>query len=228
MALNMLANKKIHDKEGTRIRLLLAALKCFGHRDYDAVSTREIVDLAEANISAISYHFGGKQGLYLATVDFLAERIQDKLQPLIEDIDQRLADADREACCQMMSELVGGLAHNLLSGELSEDAAGLIFREQNHPTEAFDYLYDKFMLPVQDCCSRIIAKALGSDPKSQETMFLSHSLIGQIAIFRMGRETILRRMGKKHFSAEDVKQIADLVISNSLKAMAPSRTGNPI
>ena len=58
----------------TRRRLLQAALRAFGRRDYDAVSTREIVEAAGANISAISYHLGGKQGLYLATAEFLAEK----------------------------------------------------------------------------------------------------------------------------------------------------------
>jgi len=111
--------------------------------------------------------------------------------------------------------------HQLLFGELSEDAAGLIFREQNHPTKAFDYLYEKFMLPMHKTYSILVGKILNSDPESQQILLLTHSLIGQIVIYRMGRETILRRMGKKKFSSSDVKQIAELVTSISLKAVSP-------
>jgi len=205
----------------TRERLLLAALKSFGHRDYDSVSTREIVEMAGANISAISYHFGGKKGLYLATAEYLAEQIQAEMKPLIEEIHQQLEKADQEECRQLISQLIQGLVHQLLFGELSEDAAGLIFREQNHPTKAFDFLYEKFMLPMHKTYSILVGKILNSDPESQQILLLTHSLIGQIVIYRMGRETILRRMGKRKFSSSDVKQIAELVTSISLKAVSP-------
>ena len=212
----------------TRERLLLVALKCFGHRDYDSVSTREIVDLAGVNISAISYHFSGKHGLYLATAEYLAERIHTEIKPLIDEIQNRLVDAGKDECRIMIKQLIEGLVHNLLFGELSEDAAGLIFREQNHPTKAFDFLYEKFMLPVQKTYSMLIARIMDSDPDSQETMLLTHSLVGQIVIYRMGRETILRRLGKKKFSSEDVQQIAELVTSISLKVInCENKTGEP-
>jgi len=207
------------DTKTTRERVLQAALKCFGHRDYDSVSTREIVELAGANISAISYHFGGKQGLYLATAEYLSDYIQGQINPLMEDINQRMERADQAECRHLIGQLIQGLVQNLLFGELSEDAAGLIFREQNHPTAAFDYMYDKFMLPMQDTYSRLIAKIMQSDPDSQEVKLLTHSLVGQIVIYRMGRETILRRLGKSSFSTHDVKQIAALITNISLKAI---------
>ncbi len=216
----MSGNVQKTEAKATRERVLLAALKCFGHRDYDSVSTREIVELAEANISAISYHFGGKQGLYLATAEYLSDHIQAQMKPLMEDIHQRMQRADQDECHRLIGQLIEGLVQNLLFGELSEDAAGLIFREQNHPTAAFDFMYDKFMLPMQNTYSRLIAKIVERDPDSQEIKLLTHSLVGQIVIFRMGRETILRRLGKSSFSTDDVKQIAELVINISLKAIS--------
>ncbi|MCP3671701.1 MAG: CerR family C-terminal domain-containing protein [Gammaproteobacteria bacterium] len=203
----------------TRERLLLTALKCFGHRDYDSVSTREIVDLAGVNISAISYHFNGKQGLYLATAEYLAENIRNQMKPLLDEIQNRLLDAGKDECLQMTKQLIQALVHNLLLGKLSADAVGLIFREQDHPTQAFDFLYEKFMLPMQQTYAMLIGRITDSDPESQHIKLLTHSLVGQVVIYQMGRETILRRLGKKQFSREDVQQIAELVTAASLKAV---------
>ena len=68
----------------TRQRLLQAALKAFGQHDYEAVSTRQIVEAAGANIAAISYHFGGKRALYLATAEYLADAMYQGLREELE------------------------------------------------------------------------------------------------------------------------------------------------
>ena len=67
----------------TRTRLLRASLTTFAQRDFEAVSVREIVERAGANIAAVSYHFGGKQGLYLATAEFLATALHAELGPTL-------------------------------------------------------------------------------------------------------------------------------------------------
>ena len=71
------------DGKPTRERLLLASLKTFGHKDYEAVSTREIVELAQANISAISYHFGGKDNLYVEAFRAMLGPLRDQGHPAV-------------------------------------------------------------------------------------------------------------------------------------------------
>lgn len=41
-----------------------AAIRLFGRHDYDSVSVKQIAELAGVNVALISYHFGGKLGLY--------------------------------------------------------------------------------------------------------------------------------------------------------------------
>lgn len=50
----------------TRERLLDAAESLFAQHGLDAVSTRDITGAAGANVCAVNYYFGGKQGLVLA------------------------------------------------------------------------------------------------------------------------------------------------------------------
>lgn len=48
----------------TRDRILDAAEKLFADRGFSAASVRDITADAGANLAAVNYHFGGKEGLY--------------------------------------------------------------------------------------------------------------------------------------------------------------------
>ena len=50
--------------EATRRALIEAATTVFAEQGYDAGSVRAITARAKANQAAITYHFGGKEGLY--------------------------------------------------------------------------------------------------------------------------------------------------------------------
>ena len=55
------------DGAEARHRLLYTALRLFAQNGFAKTSTREIASAAGVNISAISYYFGDKAGLYAAT-----------------------------------------------------------------------------------------------------------------------------------------------------------------
>jgi len=62
------------DEAGARQRLEEAALKLFNRKGYDGTSVREIVAEAGYTKPVLYYHFGSKEGLYLALLeDALAE-----------------------------------------------------------------------------------------------------------------------------------------------------------
>ncbi len=203
----------------TRNQLLAASLKTFGSKDYDAVSTREIVDLAGANISAISYHFGGKQPLYLATAAYLAESLQQKMAPALEQINTQLESADPATCRELIQQLIATLVEQILLGELSADAAGFIFREQLKPTEAFDILYQELLQPMQERYARLLACIFGCAETDRRVKLITHSLLGQIIIFRVGQTTILRRLQSKQLTRKDCQLITQLITQQTLAAI---------
>ncbi|MBM4148331.1 MAG: TetR/AcrR family transcriptional regulator [Lentisphaerae bacterium] len=51
-------------EKATRDRILKTAGEMFAKRGYDGVSIRDITGAAKANLGAITYHFGGKEGLF--------------------------------------------------------------------------------------------------------------------------------------------------------------------
>ncbi|MGH7929608.1 MAG: TetR family transcriptional regulator, partial [Candidatus Binatia bacterium] len=56
---------------GTEQRLLEAAGEIFAEYGYRSATVRQICEKAKANIAAINYHFGDKDGLYLAVLRHL-------------------------------------------------------------------------------------------------------------------------------------------------------------
>ncbi len=57
------------DTTAVRRRILAAAAPIFEAKGFDGASTRQLAAAAGLNISTLAYHFGNKEGLYLAVLD---------------------------------------------------------------------------------------------------------------------------------------------------------------
>ncbi len=65
--------------ENTRKRLLDEGLSLFSARGHAGVSVRDLTGAAGANVAAIAYHFGNKDGLYKAIVDGVYAELAEAL-----------------------------------------------------------------------------------------------------------------------------------------------------
>jgi AcrR family transcriptional regulator len=94
----------------TRTRLLDAAEQLFAERGLDAVSVRDITELADANTAAIHYHFGSKQDLITAVLERRATAMGQRRGELLDRLDERrsvaLRDVVEAAIVQPTAELV--------------------------------------------------------------------------------------------------------------------------
>ncbi|EGV20131.1 CerR family C-terminal domain-containing protein [Thiocapsa marina] len=203
----------------TRQRLLRSALRAFGHNDYDAVSNRQLVQDAGANVAAISYHFGGKRELYLATAAYLAEQLGEGMREQLVRIEQALPDASADDCRRLLGQLLGDFALRLLVGPLSEDAPGFIFREQNQPTAAFDVLYENLFGPMHAVMAELVAGARGLAQVDTECRLVAHALTGPTIAFRAARTTLLRHLGRDAYTDDDVAQIQALLCAMTEAAL---------
>jgi TetR/AcrR family transcriptional regulator len=71
------------DKD-SRNKLMDAATRLFALKGYAAVSIRELAQAAAVNSALINYHFGGKDGLYLAVLESNFSMISDSLRHISE------------------------------------------------------------------------------------------------------------------------------------------------
>ena len=68
----------------TRDRLLDAAEALIAQKGYANTSLREITTKAEANLAAVNYHFGSKEGLLSAVLDRRLRPLNDERKALME------------------------------------------------------------------------------------------------------------------------------------------------
>lgn len=81
------------DQVATKRRLLDAAEQLIAEKGFDAVSIRDVTGLAVANVAAVNYHFGNREGLLASVLDRhlipLAQQRMALLQELTPEQDVR-------------------------------------------------------------------------------------------------------------------------------------------
>jgi AcrR family transcriptional regulator len=94
----------------TRMRLMDAALDLLAERGEDALTLRELTDAAEANVAAVSYHFGSLSALCDAAVEQALERYLDTQQEAVRALgpDSTLEDLAEAFAGPMVRALVEG------------------------------------------------------------------------------------------------------------------------
>src|SRR5262249_51780543 len=79
------AGRRPRDAAATREALLAAGAELFAERGYDGVPVWNIARAAGVNKAMISYHFGGKRGLYRAILEATFAEIVDRVEALAAD-----------------------------------------------------------------------------------------------------------------------------------------------
>ena len=94
----------------TQARLLDAALDLIAERGEDGVTLREITDAADANVAAVSYHFGSLKSLCDAAVEHALERYLDAQQEALNTLgpESTLEGLAAAFAGPMMRALAGG------------------------------------------------------------------------------------------------------------------------
>ena len=174
--------------ETSRVRLLAAGIDLFGRRGLDAVSTREIAKQADVNIAAIAYHFGGKQQLYLACAEHIAEQVKAGIALLAA------GEKPPSEAAQALKDTLHRLAKFMLATPEIAPFARFILREHMDPSPALDILYAAVMEPMHGRLCELWAAATGRSATAEETKLRVFALLSQILVFRMARAGALRRM----------------------------------
>lgn len=196
--------------ELTRRALTLAAIEIFGRDGFHATSTREIARQAGANQAAIGYHFGGKDGLYLAAIQYIAEQIGERIGPVTQNIALELEKLQyqqtdsakvREKSISLLLQLMEGLLR-MLTSEESSSWARLILQEQQAPSPAFDIFYKEIMNLVLQTVTTLVGKIRGIDPLLEEARLLAVMVFSQVIVLRTSRAAILRYMEWDDFSTK--------------------------
>jgi TetR/AcrR family transcriptional regulator, regulator of cefoperazone and chloramphenicol sensitivity len=194
----------------SRRELILAAIEVFAESGVEGATTREIARRANQNIAAISYYFGGKDGLYLAVAEHIVQVVLQRLGPLLDEIESflRMERSAPNEAMSLMKRLLGGA---ITSNKDIVGVTRIIVREQTRPTAAFAILYGGVLERVQKLGAELISRYVGGEPTHHELVVRFHALLGESMAFRFARETILHRAGWSDIGRAEEGQVRVIV-----------------
>ena len=195
------------DGEARRARILEAAGKLFAEHSFSSVSTRQIAKAAEANLSAITYHFGGKEELYGAVLGQLVVDTEPMIGPAIANLNAGVAAAagDRRKLAMVMTGFLDGLLRSILGTERMRWQMALMLREFHHPSDWFPMLLEERIHPLHNAVAGLVGAARGQPADSAETRLLTAALIGQCMALGAARRVIWARLDWDEYPPERVE-----------------------
>lgn len=172
-------------------KLLDAAEQLFADRGFDAVSVRDITQVAKANVAAVNYHFGSRDGLIslvvmryitpvneerIARLDVLEKKFPGKVVPLEEIIDA------------LVRPLAGIVRKSELSERLFCKLMGRIFSMQG---EGMPEALEEQIRALSDRFTKAFARALPGIGE-EDLYWRIHFLVGSMIHMLLNQEMLHR------------------------------------
>lgn len=203
-------------QDPTATALLHAGLDLFSRHGFDSTSTRMLCKQAKANISAITYYYQSKQGLYHAVIRHLVEKAKNHTCETMRNIEHAIGlqtTATEAVSC--LTTLMCKLAEIFVESEEVRRWAMLVVREQANPTDAFDILYEGHMRAVHTQIAELVGICLQKSPDSDDVVIRSHALFGQLLVFCLSRESILRSLSTDQLNPKHYDTIYRVLIEHT-------------
>ena len=173
--------------EGTRERLILTAEQLFASKGIESVSLREIARTAgQKNVAAMQYHFGDREGLFTAILEFRMSHIDSYRTSLLQACD---ADGKGEDIAALLRCLVVPLVEHIRQAELDSHYIEFLARLQVSYPEflAEASLTRPWQASVKTISARIHAGMSGTDEqRNQRQLMLGVCMIHSVAAFERG------------------------------------------
>ena len=169
-----------------REKLILAAIERFGKQGFDGVGTREIASAVGTTMSSITYHFGGKEGLYIAAAEHIFDQLHEQVFASIDSAMPELANHEqqRDAICLRLCTI----GQFMLRDE-SAPFALFIGREQQSPSPGVLNLLRGKMLPMLEVTVAQV-KRLRPDLDDRQARAVTLFLFGMAITLRHSRASL--------------------------------------
>jgi AcrR family transcriptional regulator len=206
--------------ESTRDALLDAATVIFARQGFEPANLRSIAQAAGVNPALIGYHFGNKEGLYLAVFERWVAQMREVFTPVWAEIDRVMAEPapaglpGAEDPCQ---ELLLGMIDRMVLSFVQEHSAWgeLMVREQQFPTAAFEVLFKGIIGPKMRAFTALIQRLRGPEDPGKSRL-IGAMIASQALIFRGARIPLMRMMDWGGIGEQELDTIRALVRRNTL------------
>ncbi|WP_420000072.1 TetR/AcrR family transcriptional regulator [Streptomyces boninensis] len=167
----------------TKDRILDAAIRLFGERGYAATSLRAVTEAAQANIAAVNYHFGSKDGLLRAVVGRTMAPVNAERERLL---DQLTAKGAKPGVDELVRAFVETGAHVVRrQGRRERDVARFLGRVMFETDPAVRRVFADEVDPVEGRYLAALIEALPKLPPDDVT-FRYRAMVGLLALHQTG------------------------------------------
>jgi AcrR family transcriptional regulator len=193
----------------TRQRLLEAAAEVFADDGYRRATIAKICRRAGANIAAVNYHFGDKQGLYAAVFEYAQRRASTEDAAAL---DEAAPPEDR------LRAHVATFVGRLLDPRRPAWIARLLAHELIEPTPVLDRLVRNRMRANHQQIASAIRELLGAAATTETVRLCTLSVVSQCVFYR-NSAAVVTRLYPEIVPSKEVERIADHVTQFSLAAI---------
>ncbi len=191
----------------TRQRLLDAAGEVFAECGFRDATTQAICRRADANIAAVHYHFGDKEQLYRAVIQY-AERCAAESRPANLGVD---APAEKRLRAHIESFLV-----RLFDEGQPAWFGKLMAREMSEPTPGLDVIVQEKIDVTYRLVETIVRDLVGPEASDDDVRACVLSVQGQCLFYRHCHPVITRLFPDRCFGRNEVPELANHITRFSL------------
>lgn len=201
-------NEELTASEKTRARLVEAAREVFAQHGFQAATVREICRRADANVAAVNYHFGSKDGLLSEALNF------NRLKAL--QMANDAADASPEIRLRLF---IRDFMLMLLDENNASRQCQMMARELADPTPALDKIVFEAIAPLHEFLGRLVTEIIGKTSEEVEIRRSVYSILGQCLFYRNSHPVLQRLTPALHYDRNEIETIARHITDFSLAAL---------
>ena len=194
--------------EQTRARLLAAAREVFSQHSFQGATVREICRRAEANVAAVNYHFGSKDGLLAEALNFASLAALQK------------ANVKADACPRKRLRLfIRDFMLMLLDEKNPSSQCRIMARELADPTPALDKIVREAIAPLHKFLGELVREIVGGQVSETDLRRYVHSILGQCLFYRHSQPVLQRLRPGLRYDHEEIEAIAEHIADFSLAGL---------
>jgi len=198
--------------DNTQNRILEAAGPIFAAKGFEAATVREICHRARVNLAAVNYHFGSKEGLYVATVrETHPNRLERRLAP---------EHAPGATAAERLCGFIGAMLSRLLEVKATDWQWRLLFREILDPTPMCREMLREHFRGGLGVLLAIIDDVVAPDTPLHRRHQIALSIVGQCVYYRSAAKIVPLLVGEEEVAAHyNVEELTEHITRFSLAAL---------
>ncbi len=198
-------------KVDAKKKLLKCAIKEFAEKGFEGASTREIVKQAGANISAISYYFGSKEGMYTEILNQMADFVNEVMADLLAEYEALLKMPDgkekTDAATSLLKAFIRKFLHLICSGKHLDNLRAIFIHEYTMQSHWFYGVLDSLSNKYFQIFAELLM-IIHEGEMDRESAFLTTFMIfSQIFVFFVRKDAIFTITGWREYQEKNIDDL---------------------